>query len=540
MASRRFRIRSPSRSGLTAQTDVIQDVNALHRAKGPAGMSYLAAMIRRVILFVVCVALGIFAGAMILYVHLSRSDHLFPWHTEMLTAEFTAKSSDVRTFADYQRLEDRLFQQLDEKVYAQTATGPEQALVRYSRGSAADPNRREPDWNRSYELPATAPRGGVLLLHGMSDSPYSLRAIGKALNEHGYWVLGLRMPGHGTAPSGMLTVTWEDMSAAVRLGMRHLASKVGNAPIHMLGYSTGAPLAVDYALSALDDPALPAPSRLVLLSPAIGISRAAALARWMDWLGKLPGLETLAWTQLVPEFDPFKYNSFTSNAGYQVHRMTRSIVERIEQRASSRALAGFPSTLVFLSAVDATVSTEAVVDNLLKHLPPGSGELMLFDLNRRDASSTVIVTDPGPLTARLMASDKLPFGLTLLANEAPHSGRVVSRHKPALSTEASVEPLDLAWPGGIISLSHIALPFPPDDPLYGQTRPEGSDLVFLGQIAVQGERGLLLFPADWLLRLRYNPFFLFLESQTIAWLDMANATPSANDAPSPIPAKPQQ
>jgi hypothetical protein len=181
---------------------------------------------------------------------------------------------------------------------------------------------------------------------------------------------------------------------------------------------------------------------------------------------------------------------------------------------------------VFLSAVDATVSTAAVVDNLLEHLPPGHGELVLFDLNRRDVSSTVMVADPGPLTARLMANAQLTFGLTLIANEGPSSTRLVSRSKPPLSTEIAIEPLDTAWPDGIISLSHIALPFSPDDPLYGQKRPEGSDVVFLGQIPVQGERGLLLFPADWLLRLRHNPFYPFLESRTIAWLDKARAAPT--------------
>ena len=498
-------------------------------------MTRFTAMIRRTLLLIMCGTLGLVAGAVILYVHLLRSDRpLFPWHTEALTVEFTAKQADeVRSFDDYQRLESRLFSQLDEKVYARTETGPAQALVRYSSGSAADPNRRqEPDWNRSFELPAPAPRGGVLLLHGMSDSPYSLRAIGLALNGHGYWVLGLRLPGHGTAPSGMLTVTWEDMAAAVRLGMRHLATRVGRAPVHMIGYSTGAPLAIDYALSALNGRETPAPTRLVLVSPAIGISRAAALAKWMDRLADLPGLETLAWTQILPEFDPYKYNSFTSNAGYQVHRMTRSVAERIEAGAASGTIIGFPPTLVFLSTVDATVSTAAVVDNLLEHLPPGSSELVLFDLNRRDVSSTVMVADPGPLTARLMASDQLPFGLTLITNQDPRSTRVVNRHKPPLSGEISIESMDAAWPEGIISLSHIALPFPPDDPLYGQKRPEGSDVVFLGQIAVKGERGLLLFPSDWLLRLRHNPFYAFVESQTIAWLDDAEAPRTSADADS--------
>ena len=108
---------------------------------------------------------------------------LQPWHTEKLKEEFDAgRIDDVRTFEDYVALEDRLFNELDEEVYERVGTGPEYAIVRYSRGSAADPTIREPDWNRSFELKAERPIGGVLLLHGMSDSPYSLRALGETLN----------------------------------------------------------------------------------------------------------------------------------------------------------------------------------------------------------------------------------------------------------------------------------------------------------------------------------------------------------------------
>ena len=162
---------------------------------------------------------------------------LEPWHTEMLTAEFTAgRSDEIRNFEDYQRLEDELFRQLDEKVYARVETGPEYALARYSSGSAADPRHRSPNWNRSFELAVEEPVGGVLLLHGMSDSPYTLRALGTALNERGYQVVGLRMPGHGTAPSGLTSARWQDMAAVVRLGALHLAGIVGGGPIHVVGY----------------------------------------------------------------------------------------------------------------------------------------------------------------------------------------------------------------------------------------------------------------------------------------------------------------
>ncbi len=477
-------------------------------------------MRRIAILAVVVLAVGAFA----LLIPGSSGPPLESWHTEELKAEFTAQRTDeVRTFDDYRQLEDRLFAELDEKVYEPTGTGSEYALVRYSAGSAADPRRRNPNWNRSFELLAEQPVGGVLLLHGMSDSPYSLRTLGEALKQSGYSVLGLRLPGHGTAPSGLKYVSWQDMAAAVRLAMKHLASRMGNKPIHMVGYSTGAPLAVNFALNALEGGVLPTPASLVLISPAVGIHPVAALANWKARLAPLPGLEGLAWLEIQPEFDPYKYNSFATNAGGQVHNLTRSVARRIVTRAQSKPTNILPPTLVFKSTVDATVSTGALVDRLLAHLGPHRHELVLFDINRFAVKSKLLVADPGPLTARLMTDATLPFAVTFVTNESPESTAVIARLKPPFSAETvSGEPLDLNWPQGVISLSHVALPFPPDDPLYGQRPPGNEDVLFLGQMAIQGERGLLQFPSDWLMRLRHNPFYAFLEKRALEWIDNAN------------------
>jgi len=466
------------------------------------------------------------AAVLILLFLMGCSDQpLQPWHTEALTAEFTAaKAAEVRTFEDYRRLEDRLFAELDEKVVAATPTGPAYALVRYSRGSAADPEKQDANWNRSFELPAAAPAGGVLLLHGMSDSPYSLRVLGRRLNQRGYWVIGLRLPGHGTAPSGLLDVRWEDMAAAVRLGAAHLAAKVGSLPIHFIGYSTGAPLALDFALDALEGKAAPVPAGLVLISPAIGLHPAAALAVWKRRLSAVPGLGGLAWLLVEREFDPFKYNSFTTNAGEQVHRLTRSLAGRVEARARSHPDRVLPPTLVIKSNADATVATDAVVDRLLGRLDPHRHELVLFDINRCEAQSILLFTDPRALTIRLVGDGSLPFAVTLVTNEGPESPVVVARRQAPFSSEFSeTEPLGLSWPAGVISLSHVALPFPPDDPLYGRRPPESENVLFLGEMAIQGERGLLTLPLDWLLRLRYNPFYDYLEARVLAWVEKPGA-----------------
>jgi hypothetical protein len=62
-----------------------------------------------------------------------------------------------------------------------------------------------------------------------------------------------------------------------------------------------------------------------------------------------------------------------------------------------------------------------------------------------------------------------------------------------------------------VSLSHVALPFPTSDSLYGlQPDPAENFGINLGAIAARGERGTLIVNLDSLLRMSSNPFFPYL------------------------------
>lgn len=461
-----------------------------------------------------------------------------PWLDVHLTEEFSQqKTDDVRSFADYLALEEQLFAELDAKVYAATPSGPEQSMLRFSSGSASDPRAWQPNWNRSFELPAANPIGGVLLLHGMSDSPYSLRAMGEAFNRQGYQVVGLRLPGNGTAPSGLKYATWEDMAAAVRIAMEHLADQVDGKPVHIVGYSIGGALALNFTLDALDNRASPRPASLILVSPSIGLTPAAALAVWKRRLSALPGFGGFAWLVVEPEFDPYKYNSFATRAGEEAHQLTRSVAQRVASRARADALEDFPPTLVFKSNADSTVTNEAVVSNLLGRLEPNRNELVIFDINRLAAKSVLQIYDRRALTTALIGDPALPFAVTLVTNETPDSLAVEARRQlPFTSDVSSTEPLGTQWPPTVISLSHVALPIPPDDPLYGQRPPDNEQTLFLGEMAIRGERGMFALSSDWLLRMRYNPFYAYLEMRALNWAKTHSAdTPSADTAVPAVP-----
>jgi alpha-beta hydrolase superfamily lysophospholipase len=437
-----------------------------------------------------------------------------PWHTVAL-ADFTADQSvAVRSLDDYLRLEDRLFAELHERVYEPAGSADRSAVNRYRTGSLSDPAAWPVNWNRSFRLPAatdTAPRGAVLLLHGLTDSPYSLRSIGEHLAARGFEVVGLRLPGHGTAPSGLLSFRVEDMRDAVRLAARDLHARlVPGQPLHLVGYSNGAALAVDYALAVLEGEPLPRPAGLVLLSPAIAVSPLAIVGRFKTGLSSVPGFGRAAWEVITTEFDPYKYNSFSFHAAGETYRLTRDITRRVERLARRGPLQDFPPVLAFISTVDATVKAEAVADALLEHLAPDSHELVLFDVNRLAAVQALLVQDPGPLTRRLQSQPQRPYALSVVTNASDDSRAAVELRAPAGSTQASRRELGLEWPRTVFSLSHVALPFPPDDPLYGYLAEAVPAHVQLGSIEVRGENGVLTVPTWALTRQRSNPFHAYL------------------------------
>lgn len=479
-------------------------------------------VIKKSLLAVLYLVIGIvFTLILVLVAYLKDRPDLKLWHEAHLDAEFTA-DSPVVDFAGYLALEEKLFGQLQRQVVDQLPADDRGPVNRYQRGSLTDPGRWRRNWNRTFELTAPAPRIGVLLLHGMSDSPYSLRALGIDLNKKGSWVVGLRLPGHGTIPAGLVRLTWEDMAAAVRLAMRHLHDRLGDKPLHIIGYSTGGSLAVEYALDSLSDSgnSLPAVKTIVLVSPAIGVSRLAALSVWQAGLGRLLGFDKLAWNSLQPEYNSYKYNSFAINAGVQVYRLTTTLQKRLAGVRQGGRLKDFPPVLTFQSVVDATVSTPAVFTGLYNHLINDGNELVVFDLNRHAGIDNLLATDPLDPILALHAAGEMNYSFNLVTNENPASRRVAVvsyvKEKPADYSE----PLNLAWPDSIHSLSHIALPFPEDDPLYGIAHSGLNPGIGLSKIVLRGERGVIQIPAAEILRQRWNPFYPYVYQRVILFLGL--------------------
>jgi alpha-beta hydrolase superfamily lysophospholipase len=458
-----------------------------------------------------------------------RLADLEPWHRLAPQLEPTAEEMDDDDFtlAEYLAREADVFEEARKSIA--DALGPEHQVPgnRYAPQSPNNPARFAVDWNRSFERRPAKVRGGALLVHGLSDSPYSLRAIADLLEHHGWYCLVLRMPGHGTVPGGLVEVEWRDWAAAVRLGARHVRATIpAEAPLLLVGYSNGGALVLQHQLEALEDATLPRAERLVLISPQIGISAGAHFARLLSVLDFVPYFEKSAWIEVQPEFNPFKYNSFPVNAAWQSHQLTREIAGQLERLRGDARLERLPPVLTFLSVLDTTVSAEAVVRGLYERLPANGSELVLFDINRWGVLKPLF--RPAELDYRdaLVGAQPRRYALSVLTNAGPDTRDAVELSIAAGSSEVVQRALGVKFPAQVFSLSHIALPLPPDDPLYGLEPRRGEDYgVKLGTVALRGERYALRVPMEQLARLGSNPFFGFMRERTERWIGVVPPPP---------------
>jgi alpha-beta hydrolase superfamily lysophospholipase len=486
-----------------------------------SGTAHLVRFLTRLLVRIV-VILAVVAATIVLVRAFDsrRKPDLKPWHNVPLESEFRAETFEGTTFDDYLAVEEGTFRELDEKVYAAGGPDGRRTLNRFHRGSPAHPENLGTNWNRTFEMtPDGPPVGGILLVHGLTDSPYSVRRIAEIFRDRGFYVLAPRMPGHGTAPSGLLTATWRDWMAVMRLAVVRVRDVVGDGvPLYAGGYSNGGALAVKYTLDSLEDEKLETPARVFLFSPAIGITKFAVFATWHKALSFLPWFEKFKWESIYLEYDPYKYNSFPKNAGHQSYALAEATWAQIQEMSGRRALGELPPAIAFQSVVDATIVTPSLVDRLFDSIETAGSELVLFDINRSSGLQPFLKHNADGFLAMLEKREDLPFSLTVITGEDEPAGRVVALRRGIGAPELGErEHLGFSWPEGVYSLSHVAIPFTPDDPVYGDSPGGESGGPTLGSLRPQGEKGVTTVPIGMLMRLRYNPFFPYMEERIIAF-----------------------
>lgn len=206
---------------------------------------------------------------------------------------------------------------------------------------------------------------GVLLIHGLLDSPFHVKDIGKQLQSQGYLVRSVLLDGHGLVPGALLNVDYHDWLQTVRYGIASLEKEVEK--IILMGQSTGASLALYEAIEHSKTVA-----GVILVSPALKIrSIFAPTANWyraISWAWK-----RAAWFHMDPEetIDYAKYSSLPFNAIYQVYRLSNALKER------QNSIKPVCPLLFVLSQDDKIVCPQTIIDYFLEHTNPKS-RLLLY------------------------------------------------------------------------------------------------------------------------------------------------------------------
>ncbi len=152
-------------------------------------------------------------GLLFLWVRLARSlPDLQGWHLQKPETEFTASDAvDGFTFDDYLQQEADVFEELDSLIDGPWAKNSPGAFSRYHAESVCNPETIvDRNWNRSYVLEATDPVGGVLLVHGLSDAPYSLRHW-----ERGCMPKATQSSGCESLAMGRAPVRWQKLPGKI-------------------------------------------------------------------------------------------------------------------------------------------------------------------------------------------------------------------------------------------------------------------------------------------------------------------------------------
>lgn len=187
---------------------------------------------------------------------------------------------------------------------------------------------------------------GVLLIHGLLDSPFSMRDIAEQLQAKGILCRAVLLPGHGTQPEDLLHVSHQDWTATVRYGIASLQQEVEQ--VYLIGYSTGAALSIQEALIDKNI------NGIIVIAPAVKLKAPVNLVvAWHKLMKRYN--KKHEWLYQTKEENDVKYSSICFNAIAQVKHLIKK-VRKLRKKHSLHC-----PMLMVTSQDDETISSQSAV-----------------------------------------------------------------------------------------------------------------------------------------------------------------------------------
>jgi esterase/lipase len=203
--------------------------------------------------------------------------------------------------------------------------------------------------NTPYELRPAAKQPiscGILLIHGLWASPFSMREIADELHAHGLLCRSVLLPGHGTRPSDLSAASHQDWIDAVQFGINSLKKEVEH--IFLIGYSAGAALSVYHALK---DEKI---AGLILMAPAIAVKFMMNIVfEYHQLVKKINKKDN--WMYIEEEIDYVKYRSIAFEPALQVYQLSQSVNQLLKTKNLKNPV------YVIVSDDDETISSQAAI-----------------------------------------------------------------------------------------------------------------------------------------------------------------------------------
>ena len=202
-----------------------------------------------------------------------------------------------------------------------------EAMIAENRHFLTNNQQAEIKANTPFEIrpeQSTEIKRGVLLVHGLGDSPQSFVDIGQELAEKGFLVRTVLLPGHGTRPGDMINADHKDWHALVNRQVELLKNDVDD--VYLGGFSTGGNLVY---LHANEDPEI---KGLMLFSPAFQpneprIRYTPLLSNVKEWL-----------QDVNPEREDnyVRYMTVPTNGFAQYYRTSQQSLKSLEKNTFDR------------------------------------------------------------------------------------------------------------------------------------------------------------------------------------------------------------
>lgn len=245
-----------------------------------------------------------------------------------VTAFANSNVAVQQTGEDFSRYRERLFEHfLANKAWVNEANKQQEVLAVLPFEHRPDPEACE----GSSEV-------GLLLFHGLSDSPFVLRDPAKALSNYCVHTRVMLLPGHGTQAKALLTVERDDWRDAVSQAVESFSKEVDT--LYIGGFSTGGALVTEYAWQHPESVA-----GVVLFAPLFKINSG------IDWLA--PWLSPfIDWLDHHEPDDYAKYASIPVPAISQAYHLAKEVRQTVAQQPA------VVPVLLALSEQDATVDSD--------------------------------------------------------------------------------------------------------------------------------------------------------------------------------------